>query len=264
MTSEHSSTSCGRRGWRGRWLAGVLATCLAWPALAAAQSQEPDRDADFLFGRPHASIAVRGSWNIAAAGSDLFDFVTDQLTLDKSDFNGPGIGGEAAVALTPRLDVVGGLFFARSTSGSEYRDFVDNNLLPIEQSTSLKTLQVTGSLRYALQPRGRDVSRFAWIPARLVPYVGGGGGLVFYRFEQSGDFVDFQDLSVFTDVFRSSGWAPSAHAFGGVDVRLYRGLYGSVEGRYTKASAKLSNDFIDFDPIDLSGFRLAAGVNFLF
>ena len=258
MTLGASSTACRLRA---LCCLGVLA---ALPGLAAAQSSEPTRSADFLFGHPRGSFGVRGSWNIASAGSDLFDFVTDQLTIDKSDFNAPGIGGDIAFALTPRLDVEGGFFFAKSSHGSEYRDFVDNDLLPISQSTALKTMQVTASLKYALVPRGRDVSRFAWVPARFVPFVGAGGGAVYYDFEQSGDFVDFQDLSVFTDVFRSTGWAPSVHGFGGVDVQLYRGLYASVEGRYTKASGKLSNDFIDFDPIDLSGFRLSAGINLVF
>ena len=51
---------------------------------------------------------------------------------------------------------------------------------------------------------------------------------------------------------------------GGVDLQIYRGLYGTVQGRYTKAAGKLASDFIDFDPIDLSGFRLSAGINVLF
>jgi hypothetical protein len=30
------------------------------------------------------------------------------------------------------------------------------------------------------------------------------------------------------------------------------------------ASAELDSDFIDFDPIDLAGFRFSAGINLLF
>jgi hypothetical protein len=241
-----------------------LALVLAAPGVALAQAQEPTRSADFKFGRPKASISVRGGWNIASAGSDLFDFVTDQLTVDKDDFSSPGIGSDVTFTITPRMEIGGGFFFAKASQGSEYRDFVDNEFLPITQSTSLKTMQLTASVRYALLPRGREISRFAWVPNRIIPFVGGGGGAVYYEFRQSGDFVDFQDLSVFTDVFRSDGWAPSGHVFGGVDFQLYRGLYASVEGRYTKASATLSRDFVDFDPIDLSGFRMLGGINYVF
>jgi opacity protein-like surface antigen len=247
-------------------VAVVLAIAVAAPAVAAAQTQpqEPRRTPDFLFGRPHAAIGIRGSWTFASAGSDLFDFVTRELTIDKSDFNGPGFGGDLAVFLTSRVDAQFGFFITRASQASEYRDLVDNNFLPIEQFTSLKTLHLTGSLRYALAPRGRDVSRFAWVPSGIVPFVGGGGGVLRYDLLQRGDFVDFQDSSVFSDVFRSNGWTASVHAFGGVDIKLFRGLYGTMEGRYTKAAATLSEDFVDFDPIDLSGFRLSAGINLVF
>ncbi len=61
---------------------------------------------------------------------------------------------------------------------------------------------------------------------------------MWYRFEQNGDFVDFVDLSVFTDYFSSSGWTPNAHVFGGTDLHLYRILFVTVEGRYVWANAE--------------------------
>lgn len=247
-------------------IAFALGLLLAAPAVSLAQTQpqEPRRTPDFLFGRPNGAIGIRGTWTFASAGSDIYDFVTRQLTVDKSDFNGPGFGGDVAVWLSERVDAQVGFFMTRANRASEYRDLVDNQFLPIEQTTSLKTLQITGSVRLALAPRGRDVSRFAWVPSRIVPFVGAGGGVLRYDFFQRGDFVDFQDFSVFSDVFRSRAWTPSVHGFGGVDIQLFRGLYGTIEGRYTKASAKLSEDFVDFDPIDLSGFQISAGVNVVF
>jgi hypothetical protein len=231
---------------------------------SSSQPQTPNRSADFRFGKPHGSIGVRGNWIFASAGSDIFDFVTRHLTLDKTDFNAPGFAADLSIALTDRLDVQGGFELSRMSQGSEYRDYVDNLLQPIEQTTWLSTNHVMGSIRYSLTPKGDAISRLVWIPKRFVPYVGGGAGVVFYEFRQSGDFVDFQDFGVFPDTFLSSGWTPTVHAFGGVDVKLYRSLYGTVQGRYTYGAATLSSDFIDFDPIDLSGFRLSAGINVLF
>lgn len=224
----------------------------------------PARGADFLFGRPNGAIGFRSSWVFQRAGSDIFDFVTRQLTLDKRDFNSPGFAAEVTIGISTRLDVQGGVEWNQVSHGSEYRDFVDNSLQPIEQTTELRGTAITGSLRYSLTPKGRAISRLAWIPSRFVPYVGGGGGVVHYDFRQFGDFVDFQDLSVFPESFRSSGWTPTAHVFGGVDLQIYRALYATVQGRFTKAAGKLGSDFIDFDPIDLSGFRLSAGINLLF
>jgi hypothetical protein len=241
------------------------ASALAGSSTATDQPQtSPNRSADFLFGRPKVSLGVRGDWVFAGAGSDIFDFVTRHLTIDKHDFNTAGFSADGGFAVSRRADVVIGFEMNRVERASEYRDYVDNRLEPIEQTTALKTSHIFGSLRYALTPKGREVSRLAWIPSRMIPYVGAGGGVTYYQFRQSGDFVDFQDLSVFPESFRSSGWTPTLHAFGGLDVRLYRGLYGSFQGRYTKAAGTLGSDFIDFEPIDLSGFRVSAGINVFF
>jgi hypothetical protein len=245
-------------------LAVLAAPWVAFAEQTPVGQQEPDRRPDFLFGRPTGSVGFHGSWVFARGGSDLFDFVTRQLTLDKSDFNAPGLGVDTTINLMPRLAVQFGFEWNRNTNTSEYRDFTDNNSLPINQDTLLKTIHLTASVRYALASPGYEVSRFAWVPRRLVPFVGAGGGAVYYDFMQRGDFVDFIDLSVFPDTFQSTGWGPSAHVFGGADVKLYRAVYATMEGRYTYAHGKLGSDFVDFDPIDLSGFRISAGINVLY
>jgi hypothetical protein len=247
----------------------VLIAIAAVPADAQQPDRQgpvraPDRSADFLFGRPTVAVGVRGGWVFASAGSDLFDFVTHHLTLEKTSFNAPAFAADLAVSLTSRLQVEGGFEVTRMSQASEYRDFVDNNLLPIQQTTSLNTTQIMGGIRYALLPRGREVSRLAWVPSKVVPYVGAGAGAILYEFRQNGDFVDFADNSIFYEAFHSQGWSPAAHVFGGVDVQIYRSLYATIQGRYTKAAGELDADFIDFDPIDLSGFRMSAGINVLF
>lgn len=219
---------------------------------------------DFLFGQPRGALGLRGSLFVPSEGSDLFDFVRSQLTIDKGDFRGAAFAVDLAISVAPRVDVVGGVDFARKTVRSEYRDFVDNNLLPIEQQSQLRQSALTGSLKFALLPRGRSVGRFAWIPARVQPFVGAGGGLVFWQFEQAGDFVDFQDLRVFTDTFTAKGVSPSAHVLGGTDIQVYKRLMLTVEGRYLWARGTLSSDFVGFEPLDLSGFRASAGINLVF
>ena len=248
----------------------LLLGFLGVPSIAAGQPADPPRQhpgatADFIFGRPHGSLSLRGSRVFARAGSDLFDFVTDQLTLESGDFNAPAIGSELGIVITPRLEALAGVeMSSTSDRPSEYRRFIDNSGQAITQQTKLKTVSLTGSVKLSLRPRGRSISRLAWIPNGLTPYVGAGGGAIRYDFLQRGDFVDFIDLSVFTDVFQSKGWAPSGHAFGGVDLQVYRRLFVQIEGRYTWAKGTLSRDFIDFDPIDLAGFRSTAGISVLF
>jgi hypothetical protein len=239
-------------------LAFALLTC---PALAGAQSSP-----DFLFGSPKGMIGVRSGWMFSSAKSDLFTFVQRHLTVDRKDFNAPAIGMDVEIAMGPRLSAIGGFDFSRASKDSEYRDFVDNQRLPITQTTTLTELNVSGSVKVAITPRGREISSRAFIPAAVTPYVGAGGGVMQYKFLQFGDFIDVDSANsaIFADTFHSRGWTPTAHVFGGVDVRVYKRLYLSGEGRYLWSSGKPGRDFIDFDPIDLAGFKATAGVHYMF
>ncbi len=242
-------------------IALAFALLTFFPALVSAQPSP-----DFLFSSPKGMIGVRSGWMFASANSDLFTFVQRHLTVDRKDFNAPAIGVDVEAAVTPRLSAVVGFDFARTSKNSEYRDFVDNQRLPITQTTRLSELNLSGSIKLAITPRGREISNRAWIPAAVTPYVGAGAGILKYEFLQFGDFVDVDspNSAIFEDTFRSSGWTPSAHLFGGIDVRVYKRLYLSGEGRYLWSSGTPDRDFIDFDRIDLAGFKATAGVHYMF
>jgi hypothetical protein len=257
-------------GWRSLLsLAIVLAAAPAMPAAAQTSTPTPRLsqdlpDSDFLFKRPRGTFSLRGGVLFPREGSDLYTFIQDQLTIDEGDFQSPLFAVELGFSPTARLDVVGGFDLARHTVRSEYRDFVDNNLQPIEQDTSLRQNSFTGTVRVALVPRGRAVGTYAWIPTRLQPYVGAGGGFVFWEFKQVGDFIDVADGTVFPDSFVSSGASLAGHLLGGLDIQIYKRLFLTTEARYVWAQGELSNEFVGFDPLDLSGFKLAAGINFVF
>ena len=246
------------------WLALLFISVVAAPAAGQQPPPTPRPSPDFLFSAPDGSVAFRGSWLFARAGSDWYEFVSDHLTLESDDFNAPGFGLDVSVAVAPRLDVQFGLDYSNARVSSEYRDFVDNNRLPISQFTRLRELNLSGNIKIALTERGREIGRFAWVPRRLVPYAGAGGGVIWFDVKQTGDFVDFVDLSIFTDVFQSRGWTPSAQVFGGIDLRVFKRLYVMFDGRYLWAAGELGRDWIDFDPIDLAGFRLSGGINVVF
>ena len=245
-----------------------LVILLVLAAAPAAVAQQPASRAtpDFLFSEPRGTIGVRGSWVLASAGSDLFDFVRTHLTVDRRAFDAPGVAADVAFAVTRQVDVAAGFEFSQASAPSEYRAFVDNDRRPIEQTTRLRAANVSGGVRLALLPRGTAVSRLAWIPRRVVPYVGAGGGMLWYQFTQIGDFIDVRspNLTVFSDILTSKGWTPSAHALGGVDVRVHRRMFVTVESRYLWAAATLQQPFEGFDPIDLAGLRVSAGINVLF
>ena len=240
----------------------VVATALACVLLpVSADAQEAP---DFLFGQPRVGVGGRVGWLFAGADSDVFDFVTEQLTIDRSDFDAPTFGADVDVALTRHASLVFAFDLSSASRRSEYRDFVDNERLPINQTTRLRELNLSAGFKMAVTPRGREIGSRAWIPAAVTPYVGAGAGALHYEFEQKGDFVDFVDFSVFPDTFRSNGWAPSAHVFGGVDVRVWKRLYVTAEARYLWSKADLEDDFVDFEPIDLSGAAVSGGIRYMF
>ena len=242
----------------------MLLVVVAAPAAAQDPRLPPRSSPDFLFAQPRASVTLRGSWLFARGDSDWYAFVTRHLTLDSADFNAPGIGLDIGVPLNRRMEAQFALDFSRRTKVSEYRDWVDNNRLPIEQSTTLRQVNLSGNIKFALADRGRQVGSFVWVPRRIVPYVGAGAGLLSYDLQQVGDFVDFVTLDVFSDVFLSSGWSPSATAFAGVDVRVLKHVAVTFDGRYLWADHELGLDWVGFEPIDLAGFRLSGGVNVTF
>lgn len=232
------------------------------PATESVQSTE----ADFLFGRPVMAVGIRVLWSRPRADSDIFTFVTEELTLSKSDFNAPGVALDVGFPLTSRLDILAGVEFDRASAASEVRRFVEDNGLPIQQETALRQVNLSGSLDFALTPRGRSIGQYAWITARATPYVGGGGGFLWYQFEQTGDFVDFLDpeFPIHSARLVSDGWTASSHVFAGVDIKLTRRLSMTTEVRYRWADTTIGQDFIGFNPIDLTGLRIGAGVQFVF
>lgn len=240
----------------------MAATALVTLAVSPARAQGSGNG--FLFQQPAGSLTIQGGYAWPRAGGDLFSFVTNDLTLGRSDFNGPTVGADLALRVAPRLDVVLSTSYASATKVSEFRHFVDQNNAPINQTTSFRRIPVMASVRAYLTPRGRTIGRYAWIPARLAPYVGVGAGAVYYRFRQQGDFVDFTNSNVFPGDFSSSAWAPAGQGMAGVDLSLSPRFALAGEARYVIAHGNVGQSFTGFDSIDLSGLATTLGLSVRF
>ena len=239
----------------------------ALAALLASAGGLSAQDADFLFGPPKVSIGLHVGYASPSAGSEIFDQTRSELTVDDGDFGSGLLGLELGIRASDRVDIALGVGVARSRTRSEYRDWVGNDGFPIEQTTSFRRIPLVASLKYYLNDRGRSVGRFAWIPAEWSPYVGAGGGWTAYRFEQTGEWVDFNsdgnsdELDIFRGTVVSDGFAPTAHLLAGVQKSLSPHFFLSGEGRYSWASTEMDLDFEGFDPIDLGGFQLTLGIS---
>jgi hypothetical protein len=237
----------------------VALLCLASIAPAAgAQRLSGD---GFLFGAPKATVAVRFGYAAPSAGSDLFSFVTDELSLRRSDFGTFNYGADIAVPVRPRWSVVLSADIGGMDKKSDYREWQDNSGRPIEQSTSFKRQAYAASLRYYLRPAGRSLSTFAWIPSQVAPWASAGVGRTYYKFAQHGDFVDFTNSNrVFTDSYKSAAWGFTAQAAAGVDLSLSPRFAMTTQAKYLRGKADLGLDYSGFAPIDLSGLSMTGGL----
>lgn len=229
---------------------------------AAAGSAAPLAAQDgYLFGTPRVSLTLRAGAAAPAAHGDIYDVFVNQLTLDRSDFISPSFGADVGIRILPRVDLMLNVATAHSSDDSEFRDFVETNDEPIRQTTSLTRTPLTAGLKLHLLSRGRSISRYAYIPGKFSPYVGGGAGVMFYKLQQEGDFVDFETLDIYTDYMEESGSTFTANAFAGGDVWLLPRVGLNIEGRYHWGEANLrSYAFSELGTIDLQGWQLTAGV----
>jgi hypothetical protein len=240
----------------------ALAALLALGVAAPAQSQMAGNG--FLFHRPYVRVGLRGGYAFARAGSDLFDFVTDTLTLNKKDFSGLSVGASVGFSVSERLDLVLDAGYSRAAKGSEYRELVDNNRLPIEQRTTFERIPLTANLKYYLTAPGQSIGTAAWIPAKITPWIGAGGGLMRYRFVQDGDFVDFNTNEIFNRTFQTDDYTAVFQGMAGVDYSLTTQLALTTEARMLYGKGSLNDDFGGFDKLDLSGVSASVGVSFRF
>lgn len=241
-------------------MAVLVACVLAAPTALHAQSSGNG----YLFGRPHATFTLRGGFASPTANSDVFSFSSKQLTVGKGDFGSASIGADLGLRISDRVDLQFGVASMGRNVDSEFRDWVDNNDLPIQQRTTFRRTPVTAGLKYFLTSPGRTLSRLAWVPSKFTPYVAAGAGAMWYTFKQEGDFVDFQTLDVFSSNLSSSSWAPMAYGAGGVDYSLSPHLSLTTEARYDYARATMNKSFEGFNRIDLSGLSANVGLTVRF
>lgn len=251
----------------GRRALGFLVGLAILGLLAAPEVQAQSRG--FLLGTPKASLVFKAGFNVprAASGNDtqsLWDLTREELTVENADLAGASLGGELGIRASERLDITLGVVYSRAETRSEFRDWVDSEDLPIEQTTVFVTVPVTLGIKAYLRERGRAVGRFAWIPRTWNPYAGVAAGWVNYRFEQWGDFVDYETLDIFNDRFLSTEGGPTVHLIGGMDMQVNSRMMFTGEARYSFARAPLEADFVGFPDLDLAGFQITGGIGFRF
>ena len=245
-------------------LTSLLLVASAIPSLLWLQPERVSAQDGYMLKSPVVTLSLRGGALVPTASDPLHRFFFDELTLDRRDLATYALGADIAFRVTSRLDLVGSATWSRVNKESEFRDWVDGDDLPIEQTTTIKRTPAVVSARYFPWDRGRSVGQFAWVPTAMTPYIGAGIGVTWYEVAQDGWFVDFEDLDIFSDFFYATGSTPTAQAYLGTEWWPLTHIGLNVEGRYSYARANLRSDFSDFDYIDLGGFQLMAGFSVRF
>jgi len=114
---------------------------------------------------------------------------------------------------------------------------------------------------------------------RLIPFVGGGGGVYFWSVRLQGETIDFSDPYFYTDPVlgdidvypvlsdqfaKERGHAFGFHAFAGFQIPIGFRATIEAEARYHWAKAQLGATLPDYDDFDLGGLAITLGFNYWF
>lgn len=189
----------------------------------------------------------------ARVAGDVLVVNRQYLLFDFSDFNDFTFGGDWAMGLGEFFEVGAGLGYYQSTVPAVYDQWVNDDGSEIYQELKLRVVPMTAVVR--ILPLG---SRRAF-----QPYVGGGLGVYYWRYAETGEFVDFRDNSIFRASFVDSGTTVGPVAVFGVRGRVSPAFTIGTEFRLQWAEGSLSQDFLS-DKIDLGGLSVLGTFTYRF
>jgi hypothetical protein len=189
----------------------------------------------------------------ARVRGDVLVINREYLLFDIRDF--AGFLGEAgwSVELGNHFETGVAVGFFQRTVPTVYADYVHPGGREIEQDLKLRNVPLTAALR--MFPLGQR--------SVVQPYVGVGLGVNFWRYSETGEFVDFTDDSTFRDSFVQSGTAVGPVGLFGVRARVGGRSDLGVELRYQWAQGDLNEDFLG-DKLDLGGYSILSTIKFRF
>lgn len=176
---------------------------------------------------------------------------TLDFTGDADDFEDVVGGIDFLVEINPRASLMFSVDHYEGEEDQEYLDFVDQDGFPIVHTTTIEITPLTAAFVVDLAPRRSPV----------VPYLGAGGGIYFWRLEESGDFIDFgiDPPEIFRGTFEAEGEAFGFFGVAGIEIPLSPYASFVAEGRWDWVDDDLGDDFEDFGELDLSGRRISGG-----
>ena len=178
----------------------------------------------------------------ARVTGDVLNANRNFLEFDVKDFNGASIGGEWLFPVGRYIEAGAGVSFTRKTVPTVYSRLLNANGSEIEQELRLRL--IPAALTFRVLPLGQDRG--------FQPYIGGGLGIISWRYSESGQFVDTRDSSIFNNSYSASGTKTGPVAMGGIRF-AGDSIATGFEVRYQAAEADLAPPFAG-PKLDLGGW----------
>jgi hypothetical protein len=199
----------------------------------------------------NGSARVRFGLFDPEADSKYWDDKFLDFTGQASDFKDPSFGLDYIWQTGSSSAVMFGFGWWEGGSTQAYRDWVDGQGHDIAHTTTVSVWELTASWMLQFGRRGM----------RPTPYVGVGGGFLWYTLEEAGAFIDFSELDypIVNALYSASGTTFVYFALAGIDVPITHSFSFVAEGRWKEAADDLEGDFAGFGELDLSGVEISGG-----
>jgi len=201
------------------------------------------------------SLNLKIGWFKPTLDSDLWEINIENLAFDKRDMTDIYYGAEFEFFMNRIVSLAfeGGFF--QKNIFSLYKDWEYEDGSPIYQNLSLSIYSF--ELNFKLYPLGNKKGFF--------PFLGAGAGIYAWRYEQWGDFINFEDLSITQDVYAETNTIDLGfNAKAGIGFRFTRTVGIIFEAKYQYIKGHLSSFFEGFENLDLGGLTFNLGLNILF
>ena len=225
----------------------VTSVVLVFAILMSARSAHAQQTLNFTLG--HFAPLNEDS----RTSGDVLNINRTFLVFDIDDFGGASVGGEWLVSLGNFVEAGAGVSYTGQRVPTVYRDFIDPDGTEIDSDLELRLVPIAFTVR--LLPFGQRTP--------IQPYIGGGLGIINWRYRESGEFVDFNaGREIFEGSFEETGNSTGAIVLGGVRFAGRRFSAGG-EVRYQTGEGELSSDFAG-RRIDLGGwtYNFTVGARF--
>jgi hypothetical protein len=222
----------------------VVGAFFATPAASAQQSVN-----FFVGGFVPKALDSRGDINNGVS-NDVLVNNKNFLIFSFDRFDGVTFGGEYLVGLGDFFDAGASIGFYQQSVPAADANFFNSNGSNIVADLKLRIVPITATFR--VLPLGHR--------APVVPYVGVGVGINYWRYSESGQFVDYtppvgRNPPIFNATFLGNGWATGPVVLGGVKVPIGPFAPG-FEVRYQGAKGDLpSNQSFSGTKVDLGGMN---------